>query len=125
MTITYTYTVTAMMCDQEVKDKPDLVSDLSVFMTGTDSSDGVSASMQVDIELKFVEGVGFTPFSKLTQETVNTWIEAAPEVQEHKSTIEAAIAKKRLPPASIKRSAPWIVEEVAPHGHPPIGGYQS
>lgn len=105
MTITYTYDIVQLVCEQKIADKPNAVSGVHITLKGTKNS--VTRSSMVYVPILISESSEFINFEELTEAQVRAWIDSQSDLlASYKTTIELLLAET-LEPLAVNKEAPW------------------
>lgn len=107
MTITNTWTVTAMDCYPEHGGQTDVVFTVHWTLSGTDGT--YSGSVYGTVVVTYTAGSPYTPYADLTQDQVIGWVQAAlgaEQVAAYEANVAAQIADQVNPPV-VTPPLPW------------------
>lgn len=107
MSITNTWTVTAMNCYPQAEGQTDVAFNIHWLLTGTDGTH--SASVYGTVGVTYVAGTPYTPYNQLTQDQVVGWVKEAlgnEQVAAYEANVAQQIANQVNPPV-VTPPLPW------------------
>jgi len=115
MTISYTYEIMQLICEQKIDGLPDAVSGVHLRLT---ASDGVNErSSVVFVPVNIMNNGNYTPFADLTKETIESWVASNGLMNQYKQDLAATLSQI-TDPTSVNRKPPWVSEPPAPAAVP-------
>jgi hypothetical protein len=104
MTISYTFKVNGVRV-REQNDLTDVIKEVDIMIIG--QQDTIMFSMPHTMKLTDPDASNFTPYTSLTENTIVSWVESLPEINDIKRHIEMLIEKELERQMITSKSLPW------------------